>query len=185
MSEKPPPAGINCRRLRRLRERQFIPPAAEDARPSAQASLRLRSRLAARRPTGSLTLRLSLRLNAWTRDWRNQRTTLVHAKGLIFSNSVIFTLFVLRQGPLDVSYPCVMKRSSHESEARLFAVAESQGGYFTAKQAEEAGFDRTNHTYHVRAGNWEREHRSIFRLAHYPANERPDLVLWSLWSRDR
>jgi len=37
MSEKPPPDGINCRRLLRLRERQFIPPAAEDARPSAQA----------------------------------------------------------------------------------------------------------------------------------------------------
>jgi hypothetical protein len=65
--------GINCRCLRRLRERQFIPSATEDARPSAQASLHLRSRLAARRPTGSLTLRLSLRLNAWTRDWRNQR----------------------------------------------------------------------------------------------------------------
>jgi predicted transcriptional regulator of viral defense system len=78
-----------------------------------------------------------------------------------------------------------MKRSSQESEARLFAVAESQGGYFTAKQAEEAGFDRTNHAYHVRAGNWEREHRGVFRLAHFPANERPDLIRWSLWSRDR
>jgi len=79
----------------------------------------------------------------------------------------------------------MMKRTSHESEARLFAVAESQGGYFTAKQAEEAGFDRTNHTYHVRARNWEREYRGIFRLAHFPANERPDLVRWFLWSRDR
>ncbi len=78
-----------------------------------------------------------------------------------------------------------MKRSFHESEARLFAVAESQGGYFTAKQAVEAGFDRTNHAYHVRAGNWEREHRGIFHMAHFPANERPDLVRWSLWSRDR
>jgi predicted transcriptional regulator of viral defense system len=78
-----------------------------------------------------------------------------------------------------------VKRSSQESEAKLFAIAESQGGYFTAKQAEEAGFDRTNHTYHVRTGHWEREHRGIFRLAHFPANERPDLVRWSLWSRDR
>ena len=64
-------------------------------------------------------------------------------------------------------------------------MAESQGGYFTAKQAEEAGFDRTNHAYHVRAGNWEREYRGIFRLANFPATERPDLVCWSLWSRDR
>jgi predicted transcriptional regulator of viral defense system len=78
-----------------------------------------------------------------------------------------------------------MKRSSQQSEARLYAIAESQGGYFTAKQAEEAGFDRTNHSYHVRAGNWEREHRGIFRLLYFPAAERPDLVRWSLWSRDR
>jgi predicted transcriptional regulator of viral defense system len=78
-----------------------------------------------------------------------------------------------------------VKRSSQESEAKLFAIAESQGGYFTAKQAEEAGVDRTNHTYHVRAGNWEREHRGIFRLVYFPAPERPDLVRWSLWSRDR
>ena len=185
MSVKPPPDGSNCRCLRRLRGRQFIPSAAEDARPSAQASLRLRSRLAARRPTGSPALRLSLRLNAWTRGCRRQRTISVHAESLKFLNSVIITLFVLRGRPPDVSYPCVMKRSSQESEARLFAMAESQGGYFTAKQAEEAGFDRTNHAYHVRAGNWEREHRGIFRLAHFPANERPDLVRWSLWSRNR
>lgn len=101
MSEKSPPNGINCRCLRRLRERQFIPAAAEDARPSAQASLRLRSRLAAHRPTGSLTLRLSLRLNAWTRDWRNQRTILVHAEGLNFSNSLIITLFMLQRRALN------------------------------------------------------------------------------------
>ena len=125
------------------------------------------------------------RLNARTRDWPSQRTIWVHAESLNLSNSVIITLFVLRLRLLDASYPCVVKRSSHESEAGLFAVAESQGGYFTAKQAEEAGFDRTNHAYHVRAGNWEREHRGIFRLAHFPANERPDLVRWSLWSRDR
>jgi hypothetical protein len=55
-------------------------PPAEDARPSVQAALRLRSRLAARRPTGSLTLRLSLRLNAWTRDWRSQRTKCVRGE---------------------------------------------------------------------------------------------------------
>jgi predicted transcriptional regulator of viral defense system len=78
-----------------------------------------------------------------------------------------------------------MKRSSRESQSKLFAIAESQGGFFTAKQAETAGFDRTHHAYHVQVGNWEREHRGIFRLANFPANERPDLVRWSLWSRDR
>ena len=80
MSEWPPPDGINCRCLRRLRGRQFVPSAAEDARPGVQAALRLRSRLAARRPTGSLTLRLPLRLNAWTRDWRSQRMKCVRGE---------------------------------------------------------------------------------------------------------
>lgn len=78
-----------------------------------------------------------------------------------------------------------MKRSPKESQANLFAIAEGQGGFFTAKQAEEAGFDRTHHAYHVRAGNWQREHRGVFRLAQYPIPERPDLILWSLWSRNR
>ena len=69
--------------------------------------------------------------------------------------------------------------------ARLSAVAQTQGGFFTAKQAKRAGFDPTHHTYHVRAGNWERVHRGIYRLARYPRPERSDLITWSLWSRDR
>ena len=39
--------------------------------------------------------------------------------------------------------------------------------------------------YHVQAGNWLREHRGIYRLALFPEPERPDLILWWLWSRDR
>jgi hypothetical protein len=62
-----------------------------------------------------------------------------------------------------------MKRSSKESQARLFAIAEAQGGFFTAKQAEDAGFDRTHHAYHLRVGNWQRKHRGIYRLAQFPA----------------
>jgi hypothetical protein len=77
----------------------------------------------------------------------------------------------------------VMKSSFRESRDRLFEVAQSQAGFFTAKQAEDAGFDRSHHTYHVQAGNWEREHRGVFRLKSYPLAERPDLILWSLWSR--
>jgi hypothetical protein len=67
----------------------------------------------------------------------------------------------------------------------LFDVAQGQGGFFTAKQAEAAGFQRRNHAYHVRAGNWAREGRGIFRLKHFPAANQADLVLWSLWSRNR
>lgn len=76
-----------------------------------------------------------------------------------------------------------MRRSFRENQLGLFAIAEGQGGFFTAKQAESAGFDRTNHSYHVRTGNWTREHRGIYRLTQYPAPPEADLILWSLWSR--
>jgi predicted transcriptional regulator of viral defense system len=78
-----------------------------------------------------------------------------------------------------------MKRSFQESQAGLFAVAEAQGGFFTAKQAETAGFDRTNHAYHVRSGKWTREYRGIYRLKLYPLPPDSDLIFWSLWSRGR
>src|SRR3990167_3405495 len=78
------------------------------------------------------------------------------------------------------------KRHSHKDAfERLYAIAEDQQGYFTTKQAESAGLDEKNHAYHVRAGNWERERRGIYRLKKYPAAARPDLILWSLWSRNR
>lgn len=37
----------------------------------------------------------------------------------------------------------------------------------------------------MRTGNWVREHRGIYRLALFPGSDRPDLVLWALWSRNR
>ena len=37
----------------------------------------------------------------------------------------------------------------------------------------------------MHAGNWIREHRGIYRLALFPSTDRPDLALWSLWSRNR
>jgi predicted transcriptional regulator of viral defense system len=67
----------------------------------------------------------------------------------------------------------------------LFAIAESQDGFFTMMQALEAGFARSTHSYHVKEGNWLREHRGIYRLRQYPQSENGQLVLWSLWSRDR
>lgn len=75
--------------------------------------------------------------------------------------------------------------SYKETFERLFAIAEGQGGYFTPKQAEAAGFSRKNHSYHVQMGNWIRERRGIYRLAKFSPTERPDLMFWWLWSRNR
>ena len=72
-----------------------------------------------------------------------------------------------------------------EAAKRLFEISEGQQGFFTTKQAKAAGFAENTHPYHVQAGNWIREHRAIYRLASFPRGERPDLMLWSLWSRNR
>ena len=67
----------------------------------------------------------------------------------------------------------------------LYQIALEQDGYFTTKQAISAGYDTNSHPYHIKTGNWIREHRSIYRLANYPIGDRPDLMLWYLWSRNR
>jgi predicted transcriptional regulator of viral defense system len=78
-----------------------------------------------------------------------------------------------------------MAQSHREASRRLFEVAEQQQGFFTTKQAKAAGFAENTHPYHVQVGNWIREYRGIYRLALFPATDRPDLVLWALWSRNR
>jgi predicted transcriptional regulator of viral defense system len=72
-----------------------------------------------------------------------------------------------------------------EAARRLYEIAQSQQGFFTTKQALRAGFAEKVHSYHVNAGNWIREHRGIYRLADFPTAERPDLMLWYLWSQNR
>ncbi|MGH7719123.1 MAG: type IV toxin-antitoxin system AbiEi family antitoxin domain-containing protein [Gemmatimonadaceae bacterium] len=74
------------------------------------------------------------------------------------------------------------RRRLHE---HLYGVAERQGGLFTARQAREAGYADNTHPYHVRAGNWIRERRGVYRLTHFPMPSRPDLMLWQLWSHNR
>lgn len=67
----------------------------------------------------------------------------------------------------------------------LFEIADSQQGYFTTNQAVKCGYSRTNIHRYLSSGEWIKEQRAIYRLAHYPVTTHPDLVLWSLWSRDR
>ena len=78
-----------------------------------------------------------------------------------------------------------MRKERKEAAKRLYEMAEGQQGFFTTKQAKAAGFAENTHPYHVQVGNWIREHRGIYRLASFPRGDRPDLMLWSLWSRNR
>jgi predicted transcriptional regulator of viral defense system len=68
----------------------------------------------------------------------------------------------------------------------LFEIAESQQGFFTAKQAEGVGFLPTNFQYHVKTGAWIREERGLYRLKNFPYSQvDAEYAHYSLWSRDR
>lgn len=72
-----------------------------------------------------------------------------------------------------------------EKSKDLFEIANAQQGLFTAKQAELVGFKNTNHSYHVKTGNWIREGRGIYRLAMFPKSSDEQKVYYSLWSQNR
>ena len=75
--------------------------------------------------------------------------------------------------------------SSVSTRRDLHALASSQAGYFTARQALAVGYAYPEQHYHVTHGNWERVARGIFRLRDYPPTEREDLIVLSLMSHDR
>ncbi len=76
-------------------------------------------------------------------------------------------------------------RSTQNSRRELSNLAQTQGGYFTAKQAAAVGYDRRHLDYHAKAGNFERVERGLFRLPEIPTSEHDDLIRLSLWSRGR
>lgn len=68
---------------------------------------------------------------------------------------------------------------------RLFALATDQAGYFSAAQAKALGYSYPAQAHHVRAGNWVRIDRGIFRLADWVPDVHDELARWSLWSKGR
>ncbi len=74
----------------------------------------------------------------------------------------------------------------HDSKSALRTlteVAATQGGYFTAKQAEKAGYDAQHLSYHLSAGNFERVGHGLYRIPTLPLAEHDDLLRLWLWSR--
>jgi predicted transcriptional regulator of viral defense system len=76
-------------------------------------------------------------------------------------------------------------RETIDKNKELFEIAEAQQGLFTAKQAEDIGFNRTNHSYHVKTGHWIREARGIYRLSLFPKSAEEQRVTYALWSQNR
>jgi predicted transcriptional regulator of viral defense system len=76
-------------------------------------------------------------------------------------------------------------RPTKTAHRELTALAQSQAGYFTAKQAAEFGYRYPHLDYHVGAGNFERVGHGVYRLPEIPGGPHEDLVRLALWSRDR
>lgn len=65
---------------------------------------------------------------------------------------------------------------------RLYETAATQAGFFTTRQAAEAGFSDQLLVHHVRGGNIRRVRRGIYRLVRFPSGEHEELVVAWLWS---
>jgi len=76
-------------------------------------------------------------------------------------------------------------RSNREAEERLRAKADACGGYFTSREAADAGYGYSHLCYHVGTGRFERVFHGVYRLRSSPISQHDDLVRLSLWSRDR
>lgn len=67
----------------------------------------------------------------------------------------------------------------------LYKVATTQGGYFTAKQAAEAGYGKQHIEYHSKSGNFKRIGHGLYRLPTVPHSDHDDFIRITLWSRGR
>lgn len=76
-------------------------------------------------------------------------------------------------------------RDAQAALKALYAMAVTQGGYFTTKQAGNAGYTKQHIDYHVSVGNFERVKRGLFRLPTIPRDEHDEFIRLSLWSRGR
>lgn len=79
--------------------------------------------------------------------------------------------------------PKVSPSGTQPSWNQLSAAASGQAGYFTAKDADEAGFSLPLLQHYLNAGRIERSQRGIFRLTNYPPSDEEALVPAWLWSR--
>lgn len=76
-------------------------------------------------------------------------------------------------------------RDTKAAVRALTEIAVAQGGYFTARQAGEAGYGSAHLRYHLAAGNFERAGHGLYRIPTLPRAEHDDLLRLHFWSRDR
>ena len=67
---------------------------------------------------------------------------------------------------------------------QLYETAESQAGYFTARQAKKHGFSWERLSDNVKRGRFLRLFRGVYRLAHFPF-QRMKICLWPGYGQAR
>lgn len=77
---------------------------------------------------------------------------------------------------------CMIHSARTPDWDRLFETAGAQEGYFTTRQAAEAGYSSQLLVKHISAGRVVRVRRGIYRLVHFPAGDHEELVVDWLWS---
>ncbi len=65
---------------------------------------------------------------------------------------------------------------------RLYQTAAAQEGHFTTAQAAEAGYYPALLAKYLRSGRIVRVRHGIYRIVHFPAGDREDLVVVWLWT---
>jgi prepilin-type N-terminal cleavage/methylation domain-containing protein len=71
------------------------------------------------------------------------------------------------------------------NKKRLIKIAEQQHGYFTTAQAVLCDYIESNHSYHVKQGNWKKLSKGLFRLSDYSDSMESEFCRWCLWSRNQ
>ncbi|HKV44161.1 MAG TPA: type IV toxin-antitoxin system AbiEi family antitoxin domain-containing protein [bacterium] len=68
-----------------------------------------------------------------------------------------------------------------EKRQRLFELAATQAGYFTAGQARGLGYSTRSLVYHAQSGHFERVGRGFYRLTEFPGLPNEDVI--AAWAK--
>lgn len=71
--------------------------------------------------------------------------------------------------------------TTNPDHAKLFGTASEQAGYFTTRQARDAGFSSPLIRHHVRTGRFMHVARGLYRLRDYPSTPREEVL--AAWLR--
>jgi predicted transcriptional regulator of viral defense system len=64
----------------------------------------------------------------------------------------------------------------------LYELAARHGGYFTTREAEQAGLSSRQLSYHASSGELERVAHGVYRLVNYPEHAHGDMIVATLWA---